>query len=321
MLVDVGCFNRAAAALWSTKGRGKVSATRTRHEPDVKHVALSRDPDLVIVLAPSNNLTASRTIQEAGAAFCRYLETVCDSWTNVVVADFVPRLTVGREYQDMMRHEFQRVAAHLRLTYWHWADHFPLHSVELWSRDGVHLGDDRGILRLADLIWNSTYQHLETLAAKVPRRASPPQSTRVSPRIVVKGNAPVPRPLTPEWTCVGPSMKVAAAAAPKEKFHLPLQPVYFSSDILQAMDKAVPSFLGEGVPTDKLARPAVHPKKPGVSKRKRIQKQTLPTPTTTVSAAVTEVATSEKTSIRPTRKDTTLTAPLGVSTYEVNSSL
>ncbi|XP_041858768.1 uncharacterized protein LOC121650993 [Melanotaenia boesemani] len=218
---------------------------------EMKHVALSRDPDLVVVLAPSNNLTVSRTIQEAGAAFRRYLETVCDRWTNVVVADFIPRLTVAKGYQDMMRHEFQRVAADFRLTYWHWADHFPLNSVDLWSHDGVHLGDDKGMPRLADVIWNSTYEHLETLAHKMPRMASPPPSTRVSPRIVVKRNAQVPRRPTTEWTCVGSSMKVAAAAALREKFHLPLKPVYFSH---------------KGVPSDKRATP-------GVSTRTRIQKQ------------------------------------------------
>ncbi|KAM4574033.1 uncharacterized protein PAE49_007439 [Odontesthes bonariensis] len=78
---------------------------------EVMSVALPQIPDAVCVLAPSNDLTASRTVEEAGAAFGRLLATVCNRWPKVFVADFVPRLTVEGGYQKLVRQEFHRVAA------------------------------------------------------------------------------------------------------------------------------------------------------------------------------------------------------------------
>ncbi len=50
---------------------------------EVERAALPRIPDAVCVMAPSNDLTASRTIQEAGASFAAYLNAVCCRWPEV----------------------------------------------------------------------------------------------------------------------------------------------------------------------------------------------------------------------------------------------
>ncbi|KAK5876399.1 hypothetical protein CesoFtcFv8_000232 [Champsocephalus esox] len=66
-------------------------------------------------------------------------------WPNVFALDFVPRLTVDPDYQDMMRQEFRRVAARMGVKYTPIAEYFPVKDLDLWSRDGVHLSDSVGM--------------------------------------------------------------------------------------------------------------------------------------------------------------------------------
>jgi len=69
---------RFSFGVMSTPG---ACANQLRKE--VMSCALPQVPDAVCVLAPSNDLTASRTVEEAGAAFGRYLATVCSRWPKV----------------------------------------------------------------------------------------------------------------------------------------------------------------------------------------------------------------------------------------------
>ena len=74
----------------------------------------------------------------------------------------------------------------------------------------VHLSDDGGMVRLAELLWWAPYQQLESTVprAQTSPRTSPP-ARRVSPKVVVKGVVTVPRPSNPfVWTRIGQTKKV-----------------------------------------------------------------------------------------------------------------
>ncbi|KAK7878992.1 hypothetical protein WMY93_034175 [Mugilogobius chulae] len=159
-------------------------------------------PDLVLLLAPCNNLHASLTVTAAAKAFGRLLSHLLGRFQRVVVFDFPNRLADDLEVQTHLRQEFHRVAAKWETRYFPVADHFPMHRLELWSRDGVHLSDDHGMGIFAQLMWQACYTELET-PVPAPKVSHPPPrrpTRRVKPRVVVTGPLPKPRPPPSEWT-------------------------------------------------------------------------------------------------------------------------
>ncbi|XP_036970229.1 vegetative cell wall protein gp1-like isoform X1 [Acanthopagrus latus] len=135
--------------------------------------------------------------------------------------------------------------------------HFPRTRLDLWSRDGVHLSDREGMGILTQLLWASTEQFLETPPPPPPPPVSPTPSQplrKVSPKLVVKGE--VRAPLSPDpfqWKVVGQSSKPqvpgpASVAQQQEKeSFLPLNPRWFSSTTLCAMEEVSPSQLSDVV--------------------------------------------------------------------------
>ncbi|XP_078794676.1 uncharacterized protein LOC144988280 isoform X2 [Oryzias latipes] len=203
---------------------------------EVRHANIPRTPDLVCLLAPSNNLTASRTLPEAAVDFRRLLTLLQSKWSKLFVLDFPPRLTVAPDLQTFLRQDFNRVAAQMGIKYLSVAEHFSLDHLALWARDGVHLSDDGGMVLLASLLWNYSALQLVEPEVQAPPPASPrPAVRRVTPKVVVREHPVSPPPTNPfEWAC-----KVGKAkAAP-----LPVSPVRFSPAILDLMDKFYPSDL------------------------------------------------------------------------------
>uniref|UniRef100_UPI0037E74A3D uncharacterized protein n=1 Tax=Semicossyphus pulcher TaxID=241346 RepID=UPI0037E74A3D len=125
---------------------------------ELVHAVVPRTPEAVCLLAPSNNLTASRTTDEAGADFAKLLRSACARWSNVVVLDFPPRFNMELQPQELLRQEFHRVAARMGVKYLSTAEHFPLDHPELWARDGIHLSDTVGMPILAQLLWTAAYK-------------------------------------------------------------------------------------------------------------------------------------------------------------------
>ncbi|KAE8284729.1 hypothetical protein D5F01_LYC16163 [Larimichthys crocea] len=243
-LVDMpeGCLS---FGFMSTPG---ASASQLRTE--VQHAVLPRIPEAVCLLAPSNNLTASRTVDEAAIDFAKLLTTVRNRWPKVFVVDFPPRLNVEVSYQDFLRQEFHRVAARMGVKYSSVAEHFPLTRLELWSRkDGVHLSDHEGMGILTQLLWSAAMHQLETPppAPQVSPRPSQPLR-KFSPKLVVVGDVLAPRSPDPfQWRTARQGSKVSQPGKPSQsqqqekECSFPLNPVWFSSATLRAMEEVSPS--------------------------------------------------------------------------------
>lgn len=50
---------------------------------ELMHADVSRSPDLVVLMAPSNNLTVAGTLEKSSAAFARLLLSACGRWSKV----------------------------------------------------------------------------------------------------------------------------------------------------------------------------------------------------------------------------------------------
>ncbi|KAK0134793.1 hypothetical protein N1851_029581 [Merluccius polli] len=195
----------------STPGAA-ASALRT----EVLNAVLPRVPDAVCLLAPSNNLTASRTIDEASVDYVNLLRTIRSRWPNVFVVDFPPRLNCEVSYQDLLRQEYHRVSARMGVKYFSAVEYFPHTQPELWSRDGVHLSDDQGMGILVQLLWSAAMKEFETPppAPRVSPRPSPPVRT-FSPKLVVTGEAPAPRSPDPfQWQLASHGHKAEESSFP-----------------------------------------------------------------------------------------------------------
>ncbi|XP_029902363.1 uncharacterized protein LOC115355647 [Myripristis murdjan] len=202
---------------------------------EVSHAALPWTPDVVCVLAPSNNLTASRNIGEASLDFGALLATVCNRWAKVFVLDFPPRLNIEPGLQELFRQEFRRVAARMGLPYVSVAEHLPLDRLERAPQRQRRNADPRpGPVGRRGPPADSSSSSSSLGAPRTSPRA------RVSPVLVVTGHSPAPRHRDPlEWTVVGQEGKIRAS--PVQESVLPSNPVWFSGDILDAMERVSPS--------------------------------------------------------------------------------
>ncbi|KAK7878984.1 hypothetical protein WMY93_034183, partial [Mugilogobius chulae] len=183
---------------------------------ELMQIALPREPDLVLLLAPCNNLRLSPTITDAGTEFGLLLSYLVGRFQKVLVLDFPTRIAEDLEIQNLLRQEFRRVAAsgvskqcnvtglsraEQETRYFPVAEHFPVDRLELWS-DGTHLSDDHGMGIYVQLMWQACYMELETPAPapKVSHPPTRPSTRRVQPMLVVTGPLPRTPPPPSEWT-------------------------------------------------------------------------------------------------------------------------
>ncbi|XP_034537729.1 uncharacterized protein LOC117811513 isoform X2 [Notolabrus celidotus] len=269
---------------------------------ELVHAHVPRTPDAVCLLAPSNNLTHSRTISDAGADFTELLNAACNRWSNVVVVDFPPRFNCDQQYQELLRQEFHRVCVRLGVRYFPTACHFPLENTDLWARDGIHLSEPEGMSVLSQLMWQAVYVTLDTVpqppAVKAPLR---PLAPCIKPKLVVKGEDTPPRPpVNPfVWRTVQRGKEGNSSGEPGrssgvlpqrrkvqkqvvKECTIPLNPVWFSFALLDEMDKLVPSHLpGTAVPEGK-QKAFVERRRSAASKRSRSDRQAEAVPSVVV---------------------------------------
>ncbi|XP_029370194.1 zinc finger MYM-type protein 4-like isoform X2 [Echeneis naucrates] len=235
-------------------------ASTSELQTEVVHSVLPRTPEAVCLLAPSNTLTSSKTTDEIVVDFAELLSTICRRWPKVFVVDFPPRLNIEASYQDLVRQAFLRVAAGMGVKYFPLAEYFPLTRLELWGKDGVHLSDCEGMRIFVRLLWSASVQQLETQppTAKVPPTPLPLSRT-LSPLLIVRDGVSSP-PSTDPFECkpVGQGSKMSQLGEPsesqasaqiriaqqqdpqEEECFSPLNPVWFSSTALRAMEEASP---------------------------------------------------------------------------------
>ncbi|CAL8301897.1 unnamed protein product [Gadus morhua 'NCC'] len=282
-----------------------ASAAELRTE--LLNADIPRTPDIVCLLAPSNNLTATPGIEAAGVAFDGLLRAARSRWPKVFVLDFPPRLASELAPQQFLREEFRRVAVKNGVKYCVTADRFPLDSRALWSRDGIHLSDDLGMPLLAKLLWHFSFRQLQSPLPVTPPPVSPPKSPpTVRPfatTVVVKGEVSRPRPLDPfKETVVGRRGKRSQPEswdAPEDwdqssvrilphevcvpplvlrECFVVLNPIRFSTDKLAAMDRIVPSNLDVPMGNRSKKRKVAHGTTAVVSKGKKARLEALQTP-------------------------------------------
>ncbi|KAK7909358.1 hypothetical protein WMY93_014042 [Mugilogobius chulae] len=229
---------------------------------ELEQIALPREPDLALLLAPCNDLHASPTITDAGTAYGNLLQYLLGRFQKVLVLDFPTRIREDLEIQNLLRQEFRRVSAVWKTRYFPVAEHFPVHRRELWSNDGTHLSDDHGMGIYAQLMWQACYMELETPVPtpKVSHPPTSPSTRRVKPILVVTGPLPRTPPPPSEWTPAEQGRKKNQQRTPKSSpgglksllvqpevetvFSIPLSPKTFSPAMLIEMDKISPSHLG-----------------------------------------------------------------------------
>ncbi|KAK1167299.1 hypothetical protein AOXY_G12016 [Acipenser oxyrinchus oxyrinchus] len=177
---------------------------------EILRETLPEEPDLVVILAPGNNLTNSNTIEQAGKEFATLLHSAQHRWNKVVILDFPTRLTVDLGLQDLLRQEYHRCAARMKVRYLSISEHFPVTCSDLWCTDGVHLSDDCGMPLLAQLMLCIAFQLQETKPATTGLQSKKPGLT---PRVVVRGgSAPVISSADPfQWAEVKHSTTKKAA--------------------------------------------------------------------------------------------------------------
>ncbi|XP_058501413.1 uncharacterized protein LOC131469959 [Solea solea] len=220
---------------------------------------LPRTPDLVCVLAPSNNLTKG-TLDQAAVDFEELLTSALSRWPKLFVLDFPPRRNVDQDLQELFRQEFHRVAARKGVRYYSIAEFFPLSQRDLWSWDGVHLSDGSGMRTLVTLLCDKSSLELAMAVAQEESRsmlpAVPAPAPRLAPRLVVVGEARSPRPLhNPlDWKVVEPR-RTGSSSPPKggkvqlRDCSIPLTPVWFSPPMLEMMDSVRPGNLDQKEPS------------------------------------------------------------------------
>uniref|UniRef100_A0A3Q3ASL6 SGNH hydrolase-type esterase domain-containing protein n=1 Tax=Kryptolebias marmoratus TaxID=37003 RepID=A0A3Q3ASL6_KRYMA len=174
---------------------------------EIKQRVLPRLPDVVCLLAPSNNLDCR--IPEAGKDFQILLNHLLTLCPKVFVLDFPPRLSHEVSVQEHLRMMYRTVSAEMGVKYSSVAENFPLNRLELWSTDGVHLSDTDSMGIFTQLLWQTAYLYIETASKKPqvsPKRSS---TARVFPKVAVIGEKPIrPQPNLFEWTTVTPGNKV-----------------------------------------------------------------------------------------------------------------
>ncbi|TKS65242.1 ATP-dependent DNA helicase PIF1 [Collichthys lucidus] len=191
-------------------------ATVAQLRTELVAAVLPRDPDAVVLLAPSNNLMACQCLEHSAADFASLLRCARSRWGNVAVLDFPPRL--GRA-------EEQRSQELLRMAY-----------------NSTHLNDNVGMPILAYPLWQAAVRQLAEPEAEPPATPVPssPYRPRFATQVVVVGEERQPRPeANPDgWLTIVKGQKVEL----KECF-IPLTPVRFSPSILALVEKTSPSVL------------------------------------------------------------------------------
>uniref|UniRef100_A0A8C5DPR8 Uncharacterized protein n=1 Tax=Gouania willdenowi TaxID=441366 RepID=A0A8C5DPR8_GOUWI len=225
-----------------------ASASEIRTE--VLHTTVPRAPHTICVMAPGNKLT-STTVDVAGGDFKNLLTTCSNRWSKSKVS-----------FSFISLHPFIKKSK--EKIYELATEHFPLSNLALWSKDGVHLSDDKGMHILVQLFWSAASQHLETPPPTpwVSPKPSPP-IRKVTPKLVVRESSPAPRsPDTHQWRTIGlggktspPGESPKSRGSPKRRMahqqvcdssnesFLPLNPVWFRGTALSAIEKVSPSHL------------------------------------------------------------------------------
>ncbi|KAE8277950.1 hypothetical protein D5F01_LYC24006 [Larimichthys crocea] len=229
-------------------------ATAAHLRTELVAAVVPRQPEAVIILAPSNNLTAGRGLENSSADFapaqdCTQPLVQRKCGFMVVVLDFPPRLSVEEDQQKL-----------LRMAY---------HSA---VRTRTHLSDS-GVCLSSRTFWQVLTGSLQNQSQSHRGADSHlPVSSPVCHPGGSEGNEPQPRQQPTQMAglqcavCLKLSWRHWTSRSQKKvelrECFIPLTPVRFSPATLRAIEKTSPSFLPS--PEEGTAVP-VHPEAKGGS--------------------------------------------------------
>ncbi|XP_035660599.1 uncharacterized protein LOC118405283 [Branchiostoma floridae] len=156
----------------------------------MKDSAPPHQPAIVVIIAGTNNLHSTTTLQEDLEEFAHILRTAKAQFpmSKVAAVGIMPRLD---QEVDHYNQQFRGICDVEEVNFFDYTTEFPQTQLRLWSRhDSLHLSEDAGLPRLLRLLERSCSSLLTSLpVSPIQRLHRVSNSETETPFVGAKGHA------------------------------------------------------------------------------------------------------------------------------------